>query len=211
MKNMNNNLMNSLMELLENNYIIEEKKEVEIIELAENEFEVFENSFSIGVYKVYNDYEEAKNEATNCCIDILDACGLNDNLIEIAISNDMVDKSFFEYMWYNTHTNMAYEEELECIITEEEQEQLNNDEITENEIRDAYFEALQESIEGNAIEECLYQLGDGYTFEQIRIYNLVNIEELVEYMIDTDGVGHFIGSYDNEELEHNGYYAYRVN
>ena len=57
----------------------------------------------------------------------------------------------------------------------------------------------------------MYQFGDNYTFDKIREYKLVNVRELVEYIVDLDGAGHYLATYDGKELEYDGYYAYRTN
>ena len=57
----------------------------------------------------------------------------------------------------------------------------------------------------------MYQFGEEETYDTIKDNNLIDLEELATYIVDLDGVGHFLATYDGEELEHNEYYAYRVN
>lgn len=38
-----------------------------------------------------------------------------------------------------------------------------------------------------------------------------DFEDFVSDAIDADGRGHFLSTYDGEEVEHEGFYLYRVN
>ena len=209
---MKNNLMKkNLIEALAVNYIIDGEEEIKVNEVFENEFEVYENDLLVGEYKIYDHYNKAKKDAIDYCTDMLDDGELTNDIINMAIINDMIDESYFVEAWEEIHMNIAQNEGLDYIIEEEEQEQLDNGEISEDDIRDNYFEALQNSILGGELEEYLYQFGEEETYNLIRYNNLIDIEELATYIVDTDGVGHFLATYDGEELEHNEYYAYRTN
>jgi hypothetical protein len=41
--------------------------------------------------------------------------------------------------------------------------------------------------------------------------NAFDIDEIIEYVIETDGYGHVISSYDGKEVEYGDYYIYRLN
>ena len=209
MKN-NNDMMNNLIELLENNYIIEEGEKVEVIEAGNGHFEVKCGDYYLGTYAVYDNYEEVLEVATERCINILED-GLTNEVIIMAIREDLLDESYFVEAWKNIHHNMAYNDFLEDILTDDEYEVLEKGEITEDEIRENNYNTLQETIKGNEFEEYLYQFGEEETYNLIRDNNLIDSEELATYIVDLDGVASFMATYDGEELEHNEYYAYRVN
>ena len=90
-------------------------------------------------------------------------------------------------------------------------EQLENGEISEEEIRDNYFNMLQDSIKGQEMEEYKFQFGEEYFNDTLIREGLIDIEALATWCVDMDGVAHYLASYDGEEIDENGYYIYRTN
>lgn len=181
-------------------------EDVESIEIDSNII-----TTDLGEYLVFNNYTDAENEAVAQCKQIIEECGLTENLLFEAEIQGLINKSWFEEYWKELHEFKAYEEGIQYIATDEEMEQLENDEITEEEIRDNYFNNLQDSIKGQEIEEYKFQFGE-QDFQNILIEEgLIDIEALATWCVDMDGVAHYLASYDGEEIDENGYYIYRTN
>ena len=207
MKNLNEN---KLVGLLVNAGLIEDVESVTHTYINE-----FDNSMAVesveGDFVVYSDYSDAENDAIEICKNIIEDCGISENLLFTAEMEGMIDESWFEDFWRESNEFQAYEEGIQYIATGEEMEQLENGDITEEEIREYYLQGLNASIEGHWMEEYKFQFGDE-EFQKVLINEgLIDIEELAKYCVDIDGVGHYIASYDGDETEHNGYYIYRTN
>ena len=165
----------------------------------------------LGEYLVFDNYADAENEAIEQCKQIIDDCGLTENLIFEAEIQGLIDDSWFIDFWKESHEFNAYEEDIQYLATEEEMEQLESGEISEEEIRDNYFNSLQDSIKGQEMDEYKYQFGEEQFHDTLIREGLIDIEALSQWCVDMDGVAHFLASYDGEEIEENGYYIYRVN
>ena len=52
-----------------------------------------------------------------------------------------------------------------------------------------------------------------YTAKELLEYfpNCIDLKRLIKYVIDVDGRGHCISSYDGKEIKHNDYFIYRTN
>ena len=203
-------------ENVENIELIGALKELEIIEDIEDIQEIdTENNMIIldnnQEYLYFTNYEDAEATAVQYCVDIIQDCGLSDDLIFQAEIQGLIDKNWFADFWYEVHEQMAYNDDIDYIATYEEINALEAGEITEEEIRETYFNSLQSSINGQEMEEYKFQLGDQEFNKTILSNNLIDIDALAQYCVDVDGVGHFLSSYDGEELEYNNYYLYRVN
>lgn len=165
----------------------------------------------LGEFLIFDNYTDAENEAVAQCKQIMEDCGLSDSLIFEAEIQGLINESWFEEYWEELHECIAYEESIQYIATDEEMEQLENGELSEEEIRDNYFNSLQDSIKGQEMEEYKYQFGE-QNFQDILIREgLIDIDALAQWCVDMDGVAHYLASYDGEEIEENGYYIYRVN
>jgi hypothetical protein len=207
MKNLNEK---QLVGLLVNAGLIEDVESVTHTYINE-----YDSSMAIesveGDFVIYNNYSDAENDAIEICKNIIEDCGIGENLLFEAEIQGMIDESWFEDFWRESNEFQAYEEDIQYIASDEQLEQLENGDITEDEIRENYLEGLNASIDGHWMDEYKYQFGES-EFQRVLIQeNLVDIEELSKYCVDIDGVGHFIASYDGEETEHEGYYIYRTN
>ena len=207
---MKNLTENKLVGLLVNANLIEDVESVTHTYINE-----YDNSMAVesveGDFVIYSNYSDAENDAIEICKSIIEDCGLTENLIFEAEREGMIDESWFEDFWRESNEYHAYEEGIQYIATDEEMEQLENGDITEDEIRENYLEGLNSSIDGQWMSEYKFQFGEE-EFQRVLIReNLIDIEELSKYCVDIDGVGHFIASYDGDETEHEGYYIYRTN
>ena len=203
-------------ENVENIELIGALKELEIIEDIEDIQEIdTENNMIIldnnQEYLYFDKYEDAEATAVQYCVDIIQDCGLSDDLIFQAEIQGLIDKNWFADFWYEVHEQMAFGEDIDYIATYEEINALESGEITEEEIRETYFNSLQSSINGQEIEEYKFQLGDQEFNKTILSNNLIDIDALAQYCVDVDGVAHFLAAYNGDELETNNIYLYRYN
>lgn len=205
-----NNLTNEV--IYDNTNLVDVLIKCDLVEDVES-IEIDSNTIitDLGEYKVFYDYTDAENEAVAQCKQIIEDCGLSDSLIFEAEIQGLINKSWFEEYWEELHEFNAYEEGIQYIATDEEMEQLENGEITEEEIRDNYFNSLQDSIKGQEIEEYKFQFGEEHFNDTLIKEDLIDIEALAQWCVDMDGLAHYLASYDGEELEENGYYIYRTN
>lgn len=207
---MKNLTENQLIGLLVNAGLIEDVESVTNVYIEENDESMVVDSLE-GDFVIFNNYSDAENHAIEMCKNIIEDCGISDLLIYQAEIQGMIDESWFEDFWRESNEYMAYEEGIQYIATDEEMEQLENGDITEEEIRENYLEGLNASIDGQWMDEYKYQFGEE-EFHRVLIHEgLIDIEELAKYCVDIDGVGHFIASYDGDETEQDGYYIYRTN
>ena len=205
-----NNLNNDI--LVDNTKIESTLVQCDMVEDIESiEFDVNYVTTDIGEYIVFNNYEDAENQAIAQCINIIEECGIPENLLFEAELQGWINEEYFKEYWEDLHEFQAYNEDIQYIATEEELEQLENGDITEDDIRDNYCNCLKDSLSGNYIDEFKYQFGDDMFNDIVIKENLIDIEEMAKWCVDMDGVGHTLASYDGDETECNGYYIYRIN
>ena len=189
-----------------NNVKVEDDNDITITEICNKVYEVEVENYN---YIVSNDYDALEQLATERNVEILDDCGIPENLIFEAELQGLIDTEYFEDYFNELHQFEAYDEGLEYIITDEQDEMLEAGEITEQEIRDNLYDSLQASIKGNEIEEYKFQFGEE-EFQRVLIErNLIDITALARWCVDMDGVAHTLATWDGEETETNGYYFYQ--
>ena len=205
-----NNLNNDI--LVDNTKIESTLVQCDMVEDIESiEFNSNYVTTDIGEYIVFDNYEDAENIAIERNIEILEDCEIPENLIFEAELQGLIDTWYFEEYFNELHQFEAYDEGLEYIITDEQNELLESGEITEQEIRDNLYDSLQASIKGNELEEYKYLFGEE-GFQRVLIErNLIDITALAKWCVDMDGVAHTLAMYDGDEIECNGYYIYRTN
>ena len=162
-------------------------------------------------YAIYKDYDIAEADAVQYCVDVIEDCGVGENLLNIAIDHNMLNLNWFMDVATEYAEDYAYNESIEYLADAEELEQIDDGIVSEDEIREKYYNSVLPSDATQAFDEFIFNYGREYTENIILKENLLNIEELAQYCVDLDGVGHFLSSYDGEELEYNNYYLYRLN
>lgn len=205
-----NNLTNEV--IYDNTNLLDALIKCDLVEDVES-IEIDSNIITtdLGEYIVFYDYTDAENEAVAQCKQIIEVCGLSDNLIFEAEIQGLIDTQWFIDYWQELHEFMSWDDPIDYIASEEELEKLENGELSEEEIRDNYFNSLQDSIKGQEIEEYKFQFGEKDFNDTLIREGLIDIEALAHWCVDMDGVAHFLASYDGEEIEENGYYIYRTN
>ena len=189
-----------------NNVKVEDDNDITITEICNKVYEVEVENYN---YIVSNDYAALEQLATERNVEILDDCGIPENLIFEAELQGLIDTEYFEDYFNELHQFEAYDEGLEYIITDEQDELLGAGEITEQDIRDNLYNSLQDSIRGNELEEYKFQFGEE-EFQRVLIErNLIDITALARWCVDMDGVAHTLATWDGEETETIGYYFYQ--
>lgn len=206
----NKGLIVAICEMMKTNHDIkvEDAQDIEIYEMDNNILNIEVEGFE---FTVSDDYTALEELATEQVKEIIEDCGLPQNLIDEAYIRGWVDESWFEDFWREHHEFIAYAEDIQYIATEEEMEELENGQTTEEEIRDNYYESLNSSIEGNEMEEYKLQFGE-QDFQRVLLQeNLIDIDRVAEWCVELDGVAHTLATYDGQEEEFNGFYFFRTN
>lgn len=206
----NKNLIFGIVELMEINHdiVIEDVQDITITEEGNDILRVEVDGFE---FITSDNYTSLEKEAVRQTVDILEECGLTENLIFEAELKGLVDTWYFEEYFNELHQFEAYDEGLEYIITDEQDELLEAGEITEQDIRDNLYDSLQASIKGNELEEYKFQFGEE-EFQRVLIeHGLIDITALAKWCVDMDGVAHTLATYDGQEEEFNGFYFFRTN
>ena len=206
----NKGLIVAICEMMEVNHDIkvEDVQDITIYEEGNDILNIEVEGFEFIVSDNYTSLEELAIEQVK---EIIEDCGLPQNLIDEAYIRGWDDESWFEDFWREHHEFIAYEEDIQYIATEEEMEELENEQTTEEEIRDNYYESLNSSIEGNEMEEYKFQFGE-QDFQRVLLQeNLIDIDRVAEWCVELDGVAYTLARYDGEEDEFNGFYFFRTN
>ena len=206
----NKGLIVAICEMMETNHDIkiEDVQDITIYEEGNDILNIEVEGFEFIVSDNYTALEELAIERN---IEIIEDCGLTQNLIDEAYIKGWIDESWFEDYMREHHEFLAYEEEIQYIANEEEMEAIEAGELTEEEVRENYLESLNSSVAGNELEEFKYQLGDEEFQRVILQENLIDIDKVAEWCVDMDGVAHTLATYDGQEEEFNGLYFFRTN
>lgn len=194
------------------NFMKEEQNEnfdIEEVSVCEFDNGIFEINVNGYEYIISNNYDRLEEEAIQDTINIIEDCGLTQNLIDEAYIKGWIDEEYFKDYWEDLHEFQAYNEDIQYIATEEELEQLENGDITEDDIRDNYYNCLKDSLSGNYIDEYKFQFGDEEFQRVLLRENLIDIEEVAKWCVEMDGVAHTLATWDGEEIEYNGFYFYQ--
>ena len=206
----NKNLIFGIVELMENNHdiAIEDVQDITITEEGNDILRVEVDGFE---FITSDSYTALEKEAVRQTIHIIEDCGLTENLIFEAELKGWIDEEYFKEYWEDLHYSMAYDEGIYNIMDSDEVELYESGELLEDDIRENYYNALQDSIQNNWIDEFKYQFGDDMFNDIVIKENLIDIEELSKLCVDMDGVAHTLASYDGQEEEFNGFYFFRTN
>ena len=204
----NKNLITAICELMENNHDIkiEDMQDINIYEEGNDILRVEVDGFE---FITSDSYTALEKEAVRQTIHIIEDCGLTENLIFEAELKGWIDEEYFREYWSDLHYSMAYDEGIYNIMDSDEVELYESGELLEDDIRDNYYNSLQDSIQNNWIDEFKFQFGDDLFNDIVIKENLIDIEELSKWCVDMDGVAHTLATWDGEETENNGYYFYQ--
>ena len=160
---------------------------------------------------VYETEQEAEDAAVEQVKNLLDSEGisfLNWKYMSADIAN------FVDTEWFDTAKRESYEQYVEDIRDEwEDDEKTRLDVEMENagcETEEDFIDYLCNSWP-DSIEWFKFNFGNS-ELDSVVINNpdVVDIDKLAQYVVDTDGVANTLASYDREEVELYNCYAYRV-
>ena len=160
---------------------------------------------------VYETEQEAEDAAVEQVKNLLDSEGisfLNWKYMSADIAN------FVDTEWFDTAKRESYEQYVEDIRDEwEDDEKTRLDVEMENagcETEEDFIDYLCNSWP-DSIEWFRSNFGNA-ELDSVAINHpeVVDIDKLAQYVVDTDGVANTLASYDGEEVELYNCYAYRV-
>ena len=160
---------------------------------------------------VYETEQEAEDAAVEQVKNLLDSEGIS-FLNWKYMSADIAD--FVDTEWFETTKRESYEQYVEEIRDEwEDDEKTRLDVEMENagcETEEDFIDYLCNSWP-DSIEWFRSKFGNA-ELDSVAINHpeVVDIDKLAQYVVDTDGVANTLASYDGEEVELYNYYAYRV-
>jgi hypothetical protein len=198
------------------------KFEAEYGEIKESSETAFGHGFNIetdqGEYMVFEDDDEAEKEAVARVLEDLES-----------------EPEIFEKGWLEGQADMdAVNEELEEIFNESNESYVNDIEsegnrlrdellergiITEEEAEDKKFD-LEDAKEKMVEEMTKENMDEGIDYIRSNwgkdeaskiLLRHIDYDEAAENAVSTDGVAHFLASYDGQEGELDGHYIYRTN
>jgi hypothetical protein len=137
-------------------------------------------------------------------------------------------ESFFTDMyneWNEGYVNDIESEDSDEYANRLIEEMVDNGIISREEAKEDDFDAeyykndYTELLTSNQIDEgnggldyYISNFGEEEAFKVVLNNNLINVEDASENAIDTDGIAHFISSYDGKQINlSNGHVAYRIN
>ena len=204
----NKGLIVAICEMMEINHDIkvEDVQDITIYEEGNDILRVEVDGFE---FITSDNYTALEKEAVRQTIHIIEDCGLTENLIFEAELKGWIDEEYFKEYWEELHYSMAYDEGIYNIMDSDEVELYESGELLEDDIRDNYYNSLQDSIQNNWIDEFKFQFGDDLFNDIVIKENLIDIEALAKWCVDMDGVAHTLATWDGEETETNGYYFYQ--
>ena len=110
------------------------------------------------------------------------------------------------------YANRLIEEMVENGIVSSEE--AKEDDFDAEDYKDAFVELMtsNQMWEDNGLEHYIDNFGEEQAFKVVSDNNLIDIDKASESAVDTDGVAHFLSSYDGEQIDlSNGHVAYRTN
>lgn len=137
-------------------------------------------------------------------------------------------ESFFTDMyneWNKGYVNDIESEDSDKYANRLIEEMVDNGIVSREEAKEDDFDAeyykndYAELLTSNQIDEgnggldhYISNFGEEEAFKVVLNNNLINVEDASENAIDTDGIAHFISSYDGKQINlSNGHVAYRIN
>lgn len=206
----NKGLIVAICEMMEINHDIkvEDAQDITIYEEGNDILRVEVDGFEFITSDNYTSLEELAMEQVK---EIIEDCGLTQNLIFESELKGWINEEYFKEYWEELHYSMAYDEGIYDIMDSDEVELYESGELLEDDIRENYYNSLQDSIQNNWIDEFKFQFGDDLFNDIVIKENLIDIDALAKWCVDMDGVAHTLATYDGEEEEFNGFYFFRTN
>lgn len=190
-----------------------------------------------GEYAVYYSYDDAVEDAKDDVRNNIDDRGIeafSESFQQEIIDDGLLDKQWFEDARYESNrfyvegikeessTNPEYANRLieECIenglISENDLDENGEYEGDNDDLVEQYVEFLDYKYgDYDPIEWFRDNFGDAELRDMVREHNLMDIEEIVERVVDTDGVANSLATYDFKEnevsYEDDEFFIYKTN
>ena len=199
----------------------------------------YNNSFEAdnGEYEVVTDSEAdgLAEERVNDLLDDVGVFGLSDYTTQWVIDNALTTDWFEEAQnesneFYvediesetpsdsdrfinRLHEEMYDEDVIDLELEYDDDDEVMNEDEVEKKVEDSKWDFVQKLNNNydDPIEWYKDNFGSEAVSEVAKKHDLVDTDEVVEMIIETDGRGHVISSYDGEEYENDRYYIYRTN
>lgn len=190
--------------------------------------DVEENSWGYeadgGEYVVYDDSEadQAAIDSVKSLIDDIGIGGFNINIEDFVEQDwfvEAMDESARSYAedikseGATGYVNRLHAEMVERGIMEEPEEDYDEAQL-ESEVEDnfeAFIESYNDDYGSDGIKWFIDNFGEDEFNNVVKNNGLIDEDAVAQYVIDVDGRGHVLNSYDGSEEESNGYYIYRTN
>ena len=120
---------------------------------------------------------------------------------------------YIDIEWFKEALSENYESYIEVIRNEkstdpDKWESRLQEEMEENE--DEFLEKMIDEA-GDPVEHFKVNFGEEEFSDTIKRHNLINLDELIDGVKDSDGRGPSLSEYDGQENKYGDYYIYRTN
>ena len=175
-------------------------------------FETYANAYDTAIEQVREDLEENPDYFNqDWLINWVDVDDTIENILEEYYRSYADDIAFEDDSRYNNR--LIAEMVANGLMTEEEATSEDADDIAEDNVDNLVDLYVEENMEGDkGVEWYISNFGQDDFRDLVIDLNLIDISGASEDAVDTDGVAHFLSSYDGEEIElDNDVVAYRTN
>ena len=175
-------------------------------------FETYAIAYNTAIEQVREDLEENPDYFNqDWLINWVDVDDTIENILEEYYRSYADDIAFEDDSRYNNR--LIAEMVANGLMTEEEATSEDADDIAEDNVDNLVDLYVEENMEGDkGVEWYISNFGQDDFRDLVIDNNLIDISGASEDAVDTDGVAHFLSSYDGEEIElDNDVVAYRTN
>jgi hypothetical protein len=175
-------------------------------------FETYAIAYNTAIEQVREDLEENPDYFNqDWLINWVDVDDTIENILEEYYRSYADDIAFEDDSRYNNR--LIAEMVANGLMTEEEATSEDADDIAEDNVDNLVDLYVEENMEGDkGVEWYISNFGQDDFRDLVIDLNLIDISGASEDAVDTDGVAHFLSSYDGEEIElDNDVVAYRTN
>ena len=175
-------------------------------------FETYANAYDTAIEQVREDLEENPDYFNqDWLMNWVDVDDTIENILEEYYRSYADDIAFEDDSTYNNR--LISEMVANGLMTEEEATSEDADDIAEDNVDNLVDLYVEENMEGDkGVEWYISNFGQDDFRDLVIDNNLIDISGASEDAVDTDGVAHFLSSYDGEEIElDNDVVAYRTN
>jgi hypothetical protein len=160
-------------------------------------------------------FEDAEQEShESYAQEIRDESSSDDDMYVNRLHEELCDYGIMEPLDLPEEPNEDdYEDSdnYDTAVEEWEEECGNLRAEAENEADSEMYSLSEKMMSDDSVEWYMDNFGTEDFNDIVKRHNLIDEDELAAYVVDVDGCGHVLSSYDGEEYENEGYYIYRTN